>query len=70
MDMKNEDIIEKILPKPRSKFLKVKCKKCGYEQIVFSHASRKVYCLVCGELIAEPTGGKAIIHAEVLEELG
>jgi len=65
----SEDI-ERYLPKPRSKFLRVKCKKCGNEQIIFSHASRVVYCIVCGEKLAEPTGGKAKILAEVLEELG
>ena len=62
------DEIERFLPKQRSKFVRVKCKKCGNEQIIFSHASRNIYCLVCGELIAKPTGGKAEILGEVLEE--
>jgi len=60
--------IERFLPKPRSKFIRVKCRKCGNEQIIFSHASRDVYCLVCGELLAKPTGGKAEILGEVLDE--
>jgi len=60
--------IERFLPKLRSKFIRVKCRKCGNEQIIFSHASRDVYCLVCGELLAKPTGGKAEILGEVLDE--
>jgi len=28
---------EKLVPKPRSKFLRVKCPECGNEQIIFSH---------------------------------
>jgi len=41
-----------------SKFLKVKCEKCKNEQMVFERASTRVKCLVCGEVLAEPTGGK------------
>jgi small subunit ribosomal protein S27e len=63
------DGIERFLPKPRSKFIRVRCRKCGNEQIIFSHASRNIHCLVCGELLARPTGGKAEILGEVLEEL-
>jgi len=57
-----------IIPQPVSKFYKVKCPECGHEMVIFSHAKMKVNCLRCNALIAEPTGGKAIIHAEILEE--
>lgn len=46
----------------KSKFLKVKCKKCRNEQIIFNKASTQVKCLVCESILAEPTGG----HADVL----
>ena len=46
-------------------FVKVKC-KCKNEQVIFSRPASKVNCLVCGELLAEPTGGKAKIVAEVV----
>jgi len=49
----------KTVERPKSKFLKVKCPDCGTEQIIFSKAAHKVYCLVCGKLLAEPTGGDA-----------
>ncbi len=54
---------------PRSRFIKVRCKKCKNEQIIFGKASSIVKCLVCGEILAEPSGGKADIKARVLEVL-
>jgi len=52
-----------------SRFVKVKCEKCKNEQSIFERASTKVNCLVCGEVLAEPTGGKAKIKAKVLSVL-
>jgi len=57
------------IPTPRSKFIKVLCKKCKNEQIVFGKASTVVKCLVCGNVLATPTGGKAKLKARVLEVL-
>lgn len=54
---------------PNSRFIKVKCTKCKNEQIIFSKPSNTVNCLVCGDLIAEPTGGKGNIKAKILEVL-
>jgi len=51
------------------KFLKIRCKKCGNEQIIFSRASTNVKCLVCGNELLEPTGGKAKIKTTVLKPL-
>ena len=56
---------EKVLPKPKSKFLRVKCPDCGNEQIVFSHATTSIHCKVCGAILAEPSGGKALIKGEI-----
>jgi len=57
---------EKLIPKPRSNFIRLKCLKCGNEQIVFSHVVNKVKCNVCGVELAEPSGGKSIIKGEVV----
>ena len=57
---------EKIIPKPKSKFLRVKCPNCGNEQNMFSHAVNVVACNVCGTTIAEPTGGKVVIKGEIV----
>jgi small subunit ribosomal protein S27e len=56
----------KLIPKPKSKFIRVKCLKCGNEQLLYSHATTKVKCNVCDETLAEPTGGKAKIKGEIL----
>jgi small subunit ribosomal protein S27e len=53
----------------RSKFLKVRCRDCGNEQVIYDRAATLVSCLVCGATLAEPTGGKADIKAEVVEVL-
>lgn len=51
-----------------SKFFKVKCEKCKNEQTVFEKSANVVKCLVCGEVLAEPTGGKVKIKSKnVLE---
>ncbi|MEM2104554.1 MAG: 30S ribosomal protein S27e [Candidatus Bathyarchaeia archaeon] len=57
---------EKLIPRPRSSFLRIKCLKCGNEQIVFSYAVNKVCCNVCGAELAQPSGGKAEIKGEVV----
>lgn len=54
---------------PESRFVRVKCRDCGSEQVLFDRAASVVSCLVCGATLAEPTGGKADLKAEVLEEL-
>ncbi len=61
---------EKLIPKPKSKFLEVVCPKCSNVQIVFSHASRVVRCHICGEILAEPRGGKAKIRGEIRNVYG
>ncbi|MFB6145243.1 MAG: 30S ribosomal protein S27e [Candidatus Nanohaloarchaea archaeon] len=50
-------------------FLRVKCDECGNEQKTFSRASSNVDCLVCGETIASPTGGKVDVNGGIVEEL-
>ena len=54
---------------PASKFIKVRCPKCKNEQIMFGKTATKVDCLVCGKVVAEPSGGKSRVKARVLEVL-
>lgn len=54
---------------PESKFLKVKCKKCKNEQVIFNKAATQVMCLVCSSVLAEPTGGKADVKTSIVEVL-
>ena len=60
---------ERLLPRPRSKYLRVKCPDCGNEQVVFNKATIVVKCNVCSAVLAEPTGGKAAINGEVVAAL-
>jgi small subunit ribosomal protein S27e len=53
----------------KSKFIKVKCPDCENMQIIFDHSSTHVKCLVCGRTLAEPTGGRSIVKAEIVEVL-
>ena len=55
---------------PKSKFLRVMCKKCRNDQIIYNKAATVVKCLKCGEVLADPIGGQAIIKGKVLESFG
>jgi len=55
-----------LIPEPSSKFLKVSCKECSEENIVYSHATTKVTCKSCGNVIAEATGSHAKINGKIL----
>lgn len=60
---------ETLIPRPRSRFLRVKCPDCGNEQIVFSHVATTVKCNVCEATLAQPTGGKTKLRGEVVSVL-
>jgi len=58
--------MSKELPKPKSRFIKVKCHDCGNEQPIFNKSQIVVTCLVCGASLSKPTGGKTEIKGEIL----
>jgi len=58
-----------LVPKPRSRFILVRCPDCGNEQVVFSHATMTVTCRICGRVLARPTGGKAKIEGVAIKVL-
>lgn len=57
------------VPKPKSKFLSVKCEQCGAENIVFSHTTIDRKCKSCNASIAESTGSRAKIFSKEVKEL-
>lgn len=61
---------EHLIPRPTSRFLRVRCISCESEQIIFSHSTTKIQCRTCGETLAEPTGGKAKVNASIIAVLG
>jgi len=56
---------QRIIPEPNSKFLKMNCKECDTENVVFSHASTPITCKSCGNVIVKPAGSKAKIIGKV-----
>lgn len=59
-----------LIPKPLSNFIRVKCAKCGNEQVIFDRPSLAPHCSVCNEILADPTGGKAKLKGELVQSLG
>jgi len=57
-----------ILTRPKSKFIRVKC-KCNNAQIIFNKPASEVKCVKCGEVLANSTGGEAAVKGKVLEVL-
>ncbi len=62
--------LENLIPRPSSRFLRIRCKTCESEQIVFSHTTQIINCRTCGDTLAQPTGGKAKINGIILSILG
>ncbi len=58
-----------LIPRPRSKFVRVRCPDCGNEQVTFQKVSSTVKCNVCDGLLVEPTGGRASFRGEIIAEL-
>ncbi|MBN1896796.1 MAG: 30S ribosomal protein S27e [Candidatus Aenigmarchaeota archaeon] len=50
-------------------FLKVKCKDCKNEQVIFSKPAGEVKCLVCGSVLAKNTGGRAEITGNIIKNV-
>jgi len=54
----------------KSGFLKVSCRDCGNETIIFKRATTSIACGVCGATMAQPAGGKAkLVGCTVVETL-
>jgi small subunit ribosomal protein S27e len=56
---------DELIPKAESLFMKVKCGKCGNEQIIFDRVSLEVRCNVCDEVLAIPRGGVIVGYEDV-----
>lgn len=50
-------------------FIRVECSECGNKQNIYSRPASEVECLVCKEVIAEPSGGQAEINGSILKTL-
>ena len=52
-----------------AKFIKVICKDCKAENVVFSRATVRVRCPECGEMQTAPKGGKCELIGCKLKEV-
>ncbi|MCW6168835.1 MAG: 30S ribosomal protein S27e [Thermoplasmatales archaeon] len=52
----------------KNKFIKIKCKDCGNEQITYSRITSVVVCNICGATLAKPTGGVLELYAEIVPD--
>jgi small subunit ribosomal protein S27e len=51
-------------------FIKVSCRDCGNEAIIFNRPASVISCAICGATLARPAGGKAdLVGSTVLESL-
>ncbi len=53
----------------RGTFVTVKCDGCGNDQTVFSKPATDIDCVVCGDTLAESTGGRAEFLSQVVGEV-
>ena len=59
---------ESLIEKPKTKFIKAKCKSCKGEQVIFSAASTAVNCNVCHKPLAVPKASRASIEGQIVKE--
>lgn len=60
---------KELIPKPKTKFIRVKCNGCGNEQIIFSAAASDVKCTVCNQLLAKSGASTIYLKAKVVKEM-
>jgi small subunit ribosomal protein S27e len=54
----------------KNNFLKVNCRDCGSESMIYSRATTVITCDVCSATLTKPSGGKAeLIGCTVVETL-
>ncbi|MFH1664318.1 MAG: 30S ribosomal protein S27e [archaeon] len=62
-------MVKKLIPGPKTKFLLIKCIKCGTERKVFSASVTEIKCDGCNHTIVYPSASKAVIEAKVIKVL-
>ena len=58
-----------VIQMANSKFLRVHCRDCGNEQIIFERANTVINCGVCGSVLSRPAGGKAQLTGATVAEI-
>lgn len=56
--------------KRKIKFVRVACKHCGYDQILYTFATTRIKCFNCQKFLMIPKGGKCeLTDCKVIEKL-
>ena len=51
------------------RFLRVSCRDCGHEAIIFDRASTSIACSICGATLARPAGGRADLSGSTIVDV-
>ena len=51
------------------RFLRVNCRDCGHETIIFERASTSIVCSICGATLARPAGGRADLSGSTIVDV-
>ena len=54
--------LKRLVQKPKSHFIDIKCSGCKKVNHTFTHAQSVIRCKFCSEVLANPTGGKLKIR--------
>ena len=69
-EQRNSSLWKSEVESMTGRFLRITCKDCGNESVIFERASTVINCGVCGATLAQPAGGKAsLVGSEVQEVL-
>lgn len=56
--------------KRKIKFVRIKCKHCGFDQVLYTFATTRIKCFNCECFLSIPKGGKCeITDGKITEEL-
>ena len=56
-----------LIPKPRFKFIRIKCNACNNEQTVFEAAASDIHCLARKQQLAETGSSKIRLKSKILK---
>ncbi|GIQ83146.1 ribosomal protein S27e [Kipferlia bialata] len=51
--------LKRLVQGPNSFYMDVLCPDCAAITVVYSHATTQVVCAECGQVLCNPTGGRA-----------
>ena len=56
---------ENLVPEPKSRFVNIICSSCDSTSVIFTMTKSAINCKFCGNVLTEPTGGRAKIFGRL-----